>query len=65
MHGRFTEEKEDAFMTVEYTRYQVTEEQRNALERAYERAQRVLVASPHCLTMQELACDATFGTATV
>jgi hypothetical protein len=42
----FVEEKEDLFMIVEYTRYQVADEQRNALEEAYERAQSALIRLP-------------------
>jgi quinol monooxygenase YgiN len=43
-------------MIVEYTRYQVADEQRSALERAYERAQSVLITSPHCLSYELSRC---------
>ncbi len=43
-------------MIVEYTRYQVADEQRSALERAYERAQSVLITSPHCLGYELSRC---------
>ena len=36
-------------MVVEYIRYNVADEQRNAFESAYEQAASALIASPHCL----------------
>jgi len=43
-------------MIVEYTRYQVADDQRSALERTYERAQSVLITSPHCLSYELSRC---------
>ncbi len=43
-------------MIVEYTRYHVADEQRSTLERAYERAQSVFVASPHGLSYELSGC---------
>ncbi len=43
-------------MIVEYTRYQVADDQRSALERAYERAQSVLITSSHCLSYELSRC---------
>lgn len=43
-------------MIVEYTRYHVADDQRSALERAYERAQSVLITSPHCLSYELSRC---------
>jgi quinol monooxygenase YgiN len=43
-------------MIVEYIRYHVADDQRSALERAYERAQSVLITSPHCLSYELSRC---------
>jgi hemoglobin len=43
-------------MIVEYTRYRVADDQRSALERAYERAQSVLITSPYCLSYELSRC---------
>ncbi len=43
-------------MIVEYTRYQVADEQRNSLESAYEHAQSVLITSPHCPSFALSSC---------
>jgi hypothetical protein len=49
---RIKQAKEDRVMIVEYTRYHVDCDQASALERAYERAQSVLMTSPHCMSYE-------------
>ena len=44
-------------MIVEYIRYTIPEEGRDAFVDAYERAAKALAASPHCLTYELSACD--------
>jgi len=42
---------------IEYIRYKIAEEERRSeLERAYEKAQAALVASPHCLSYELSRC---------
>ena len=44
-------------MIVEYIRYTIPEEGRDAFVDAYERAATALAASPHCLKYELSACD--------
>ncbi len=44
-------------MIVEYIRYSIPEDGRDAFVDAYERAARALAASPHCLAYELSSCD--------
>jgi quinol monooxygenase YgiN len=43
-------------MIIEYIRYTIADDQRQAFEQGYERAQAELLASPHCLGYELAQC---------